>query len=207
MSAPVLKSVNVGRPTEIGDRRTAIRKIAVNGPVWAHRLGIEGDEVADTRGHGGVDRAVYAFAREDLDRWGHELGRELPDGQFGENLTTVGIDVNEALVGEKWRIGDALFEIATVRIPCSTFKIWMGESGHDNTAWVKRFAADDRPGPYLRVLEEGLIQADDAIEVVHRPDHGITVSFMFRALTREQHLWPELLRIPGLAGPVRAGIA
>jgi MOSC domain-containing protein YiiM len=210
VNAPYLRSVNVGQPRLHGGERaelTAIHKHAVSGPVLAHRLGIEGDQVADTEDHGGVDMAVYAFAREDLDRWGRELGKELPDGQFGENLTTVGLDVNEALVGEQWRIGEALFEIAKVRIPCSTFQRWMGESGVDNTAWDKRFTAENRPGPYLRVLEEGLIQAGDPIEVVHRPDHGITVSFMFRALTREQHLRPELLRIKGLAESVRSGIA
>jgi MOSC domain-containing protein YiiM len=90
-----------------------------------------------------------------------------------------------------------------VRIPCNTFKGWLGESGFDNTAWVKRFTQANRPGSYLRVLEEGLIRAGDALEVVRRPEHGITVSFMFRALTTERHLMPELLRIDGLADSVR----
>ena len=88
-------------------------------------LGIEGDQVSDTVHHGGPDQAVYAFAREDLDFWARELGREIRDGQFGENLTTVGIDVNEAEVGERWRIGTAVFEVASVRIPCNDFKNWM----------------------------------------------------------------------------------
>ena len=182
------------------------RKRSLTGPVLAHRLGITGDQVTDTKDHGGPDMAVYAFAREDLDRWAAELGSRDPDGHFAENLTTYGIDVNEALVGERWRIGEALMEIAKVRIPCQTFKGWMGLTGFDDTAWVKRFAADNRPGPYLRVIEEGTVQAGDPIEVVHRPGHGITVSFMFRALTTEQHLLPELLRIEGLAESVRAQI-
>jgi MOSC domain-containing protein YiiM len=204
-----LKSVNVGQPRATGNRdeRTAIHKTAVTGAVRAHRLGIAGDQVGSPEFHGGIDQAVYAFAREDLDLWGRELGAELPDGQFGENLTTAGMDVNEALVGEHWRIGGALLEVSSVRIPCSTFQRWMGESGHDNAQWVKRFTLAGRPGPYLRVLEEGDVQAGDPIEVVHRPDHGITVSFMFRALTREQHLKPQLLRIDGLAVDVRRAIA
>jgi len=205
VSGAYLRSVNVGQPrSETGTReeRTAIRKAAVAGPLRAHRLGIDGDRVGSPDVHGGPDMAVYAFAREDLDRWGAALGRELPDGQFGENLTTYGIDVNEALVGERWRIGGALFEVAKVRIPCNTFKEWMGESGVDNAGWVRRFTEDVRPGPYLRVLEEGLVAAGDPIEVVHRPAHGLTVSFMFRALTTERHLAPELLRIDGLAASV-----
>jgi MOSC domain-containing protein YiiM len=206
-----LRSVNVGQP-ENGEwagslKRSAHRKRSLTGPVLAHRLGITGDQVADVKDHGGPDMAVYAYAREDLDRWASELGREIPDGHFGENLTTYGIDVNEALVGERWRVGEALMEISKVRIPCQTFKGWMGLTGYDATAWVKRFTLDNRPGPYLRVLEEGRVQAGDPIEVVHRPDHGITVSFMFRALTTEQHLAPELLRIEGLAESVRADIS
>ena len=202
-----LLSIHVGQPEYDGwaadFEGTSIRKRPVDGPVRATAFGLEGDRVAHPEFHGGRDMAVYAFAREDYDHWSRELGREAPDGLFGENLTTEGIDVNEALVGERWRIGEAVFEIAKVRIPCNTFKGWLGESGFDNTAWVKRFTQANRPGPYLRVLEEGVIRAGDALEVVRRPDHGITVSFMFRALTTERHLMPELLRIDGLADSVR----
>ena len=205
-----LRSIHVGQPEYDGWAAavdgSSIRKRPVDGPVLATSLGIEGDRVAHPEDHGGVDMAVYAFAREDHDRWGRELRREVPDGMFGENLTTEGIDVNEALIGEQWRIGDALFEIAKVRIPCNTFKGWLGESGFDNTAWVKRFTQDNRPGPYLRVLEEGLIRAGDEIEVVRRPEHGITVSFMFRALTTERELMPQLLRVDGLADSVRESV-
>lgn len=210
VNASFLHSINVGRPrstTGTRDERTAIRKAAAQGPVLATRLGLTGDQVGNPDVHGGPDMAVYAFAREDLDRWAEQLAREVPDGQFGENITTYGIDVNAALVGERWRIGGAVFEVAKVRIPCTTFQRWMGESGYDSTAWVKRFALDGRPGPYLRVLEEGEIRVDDAIEVVHRPDHGISVSDMFRALTTERHRMPELLAIDGLAESVRRQIA
>ena len=205
MSA-LVRSVNVGRPqvaawAEIG--RTSIDKRPLDGPVPVGRLGLEGDEVSDTRHHGGVDQAVYAFAREDLDAWAATLGREVRDGQFGENLTTEGIDVNEAEVGEHWRIGTAVLEVASIRIPCNEFKSWMGECGYDRSAWVKRFTATNRPGPYLRVVEEGVLTAGDAIEVVHRPGHGVTVSTMFRALTTERMLLPQLLRVEGLVDEAR----
>ena len=158
MSA-LVRSVNVGRPreaawAEIG--RTSIDKRPLGGQVRVGRLGLEGDEVSDTRHHGGPDQAVYAFAREDLDTWEARLGREIRDGQFGENLTTEGIDVNDAEIGEHWRIGTAVLEIVSMRTPCNDFRNWMGESGYDRTAWVRRFTATNRPGPYFRVLEEGV---------------------------------------------------
>jgi MOSC domain-containing protein YiiM len=193
-------SVNVGRPepkawSGIG---SAIDKHQVTGEVTVERLGLVGDQVADTHYHGGVDQAVYAFAREDLDYWAEQLGAPIRDGQFGENLTTAGIDVNEAEVGERWRIGSALLEVASVRIPCNNFKSWLGDSGFDNAGWVKRFTAVGRPGPYLRVLEEGALSAGDEIVVEHRPGHGVTVTTMFRALTTDRSLLPSLLRVDGL---------
>jgi len=203
---PTLVSVNVGRPREAawaGIGRTSIDKRPVAGPVLARRLGLEGDQVSDTRHHGGPDQAVYAFAREDLDHWAAELGVEIPDGQFGENLTTRGIDVNEAEVGERWLVGDAVLEVASVRIPCNDFKSWMGRCGYDERAWVRRFAAQHRPGPYLRVVTEGHLRAGDDLTVVHRPGHGVTVSTMFRALTSERSLLPELLKVDGLVAEAR----
>ena len=202
----IVRSVNVGTPcarewADIG--RSAIEKHAVTGPVRVGALGLAGDQVADTVHHGGIDQAVYAFAREDLDDWVERLDAPLTDGMFGENLTTSGIDVNEAEVGERWRIGSALFEVASVRIPCNEFKGWMGDSGIDNAGWVKRFTAVGRPGPYLRVVEEGTLQAGDVLVVEHRPGHGVTVSTMFRALTTERSLLPELLRVDGLVAEAR----
>jgi MOSC domain-containing protein YiiM len=207
---PALRSVNVGRPKDkqwAGLGYTSIDKRPVTGPVLAHRLGLVGDVVSDTKHHGGPDQAVYAFAREDLDRWERELGREIRDGQFGENLTTEGIDVNEAEIGDHWRIGTALFEVAYVRIPCNDFKGWMGESGFDARQWVKRFATTCRPGPYLRVLQEGHVAAGDEIETVHRQGHGVTVSTMFRALTLDHSLLPGLLHIDGLVEQVKVKAA
>ena len=202
-----VRSVNVGLPRErewAGIGRTSIEKRPVVGPVAVGRLGLEGDQVSDTRHHGGVDQAVYAFAREDLDFWVERLGTPIRDGQFGENLTTTGIDVNEAEVGEHWRIGGVLLEVASIRIPCNDFKRWMGVSGYDATAWVKRFAEVGRVGPYLRVLGEGELAAGEPVEVVHRPGHGVTVTTMFRALTSAPELLPRLLRVEGLVAEARA---
>ncbi len=201
-----LRSVHVGRPQPrewAGIGRTAIEKHPVAGAVRATRLGLEGDQVGDTVHHGGVDQAVYAFAREDLDLWAEALGQPIRDGFFGENLTTSGYDVNTAEIGERWQVGTALLEVASVRIPCNDFKGWLGENGYDNTAWVKRFAAPGRPGPYLRVVEEGVLQAGDSIAVVHRPGHGVTVSHMFRALTTDRRLLPDLLAVEDLVDEAR----
>jgi MOSC domain-containing protein YiiM len=199
-------SVNVGRAQDAawaGVGRTAMDRQPVSHPVRATRLGLEGDQVGDTKHHGGPDQAVYAFAREDLDWWEDELGREVRNGQFAENLTTRGIDVNEAEVGERWRIGTALFEVAMVRTPCNDFKSWQRLNGYDDRAWVKRFTLVARPGPYLRVLVEGEVRAGDDLVVAHQPGHGVTVSTMFRALTTDRALLPELARVDDLARVAR----
>ncbi len=205
MNASV-RSVHVGRPRVrdwAGIGRTSIKKHPVGGPVAVGPMGLAGDQVSDTKHHGGIDQAVYVFAREDLDRWVERLGAPIPDGMFGETLTTRGIDVNEAELGERWRVGTALLEVRSVRTPCNDFKCWLGENGYDATGWVKRFAADARPGPYLKVVEAGTVEAGDPITVEHRPGHGVTASTMFRALMGEPELLPELLRVPDLVDEAR----
>ena len=177
-------------PRSAGPRSRSTPSTVPSGPPGS---GSRATRSADTQHHGGVDQAVYAFAREDLDLWSEALGEPIRDGLFGENLTTEGYDVNGAEIGERWRIGSAVFEVASVRIPCNDFKGWLGELGFDNAGWVKRFTAEGRPGPYLRVVEEGELRAGDPIAVVHRPGHGVTVSHMFRALTTDRHLLPDLL--------------
>lgn len=203
MAPATVVSVNVGRARDeewAGRlRRTAIDKRPAEGPVAVRRLGLDGDEVADTEDHGGVHQAVYAFAQEDLDRWTEVLGAPVAPGMFGENLTTAGIDVNESLVGERWRVGSALLEVCEVRIPCSVFQGWLGRHGIEAAGWVRRFTADGRPGPYLRVLEEGEVRAGDPLVVEHRPAHDVTVSTMFRAFTTDRTLLPRLLEVEGLA--------
>ena len=180
-----LLSVNVGTPQAVSwtrAGRTAIAKHAVDGPVAVRELGLDGDQVSNRRHHGGVDKAVYAFAREDLDHWGRELGRELPHGFFGENLTTLGIDVNAAEIGERWQVGSAVLEVASFRTPCRTFSSWLRVNGRDKTSWSRRFTAAGRPGPYLRVVTEGTLAAGDELSVVRRPGHAVTVAAIFRAV-------------------------
>ena len=153
--------------------------------------GLAGDFIGDTEHHGGDDQAVYSFAREDLDFWQQRLGRVLANGFFGENLTTVGIDVNEALIGERWRIGngpDAVeLRVTCPRIPCATFRGWIGEPG-----WLPTFTAVGRPGAYLKVLRSGSVSGGDAITVIRRPNHRVTIAMAFRALTTERALLPGL---------------
>lgn len=202
-----LLSVNVGRPrpaawTTIG--RTSIDKTPTAGPVMVRRLGLDGDQVSNRRHHGGPDKAVYAFAAEDLDRWARELGTDLLPGQFGENLTTTGIDVNEAEIGSRWQVGEALLEITCTRTPCATFRAWQVQCGHDATGWLRRFALEARPGPYLKVLGEGHVQAGDEVTVVHEPGHGVSVSLMFRALLLDPTLLPRLLDVPDLVPEAHA---
>ena len=195
-----LLSLNVGKPQPNPWKHldaTGIDKQPVTGPVavvaprveGTGAVGLAGDRVYDVQHHGGVDQAVYAFAREDLDWWEAELGRALPSGTFGENVTTAGLDVNAALIGERWRIGDTVvLEVSSPRLPCLTFQGWLGEPG-----WIKRFTAAACPGAYLRVIEPGDISAGDPIEVVYRPDHDVTIGLSFRALTLEPELLPRLL--------------
>ncbi|WP_028661145.1 MOSC domain-containing protein [Nocardioides insulae] len=206
---PHIVSVNVGRARArayAGADRTAIDKRSVTGPVAVRRLGLAGDEQGNTAHHGGPDQAVFAFAREDLDDWARELGGPVRDGLFGENLTTAGIDVNAAEVGERWRVGSTLLELSYVRTPCHVFRSWMEVSGFDGSGWVKRYTRAGRPGVYLRVVEEGELRAGDPIEVVHRPGHGITAAAMFHAINIDRSRLPELLVIDGLATKVRARI-
>lgn len=196
-------SVNVGKvrsvPWDSGSLPvTAIEKHAVTGPVRITAYGVEGNQCGDTENHGDEWQRVYAYASEDYAWWERELGATTRPGLFGEQLTTEGVDLNGALMGEVWRVGGALLQISHVRIPCQTFKGWMGASGYDEAAWVKRFTEAGRVGPYFRVLEPGAVQAGDSIEVEDRPDHDLSVQRLFRALTTERALLPHLLQVPGL---------
>lgn len=191
-------SVNVGvvRHTAHSDVRiTGIDKRPVSEPVMVREpgprgvggSGLEGDPICDLRHHGGSDQAVYAYAREDLDWWERELNRILPCGIFGENLTTQGIDLNAALVGERWSVGACVLEVTSPRIPCRTFAGWLAEQ-----RWQRRFTQRGRAGAYLRVITPGAVRAGDPIDAVSRPAHTITIGFMFRAMTTEQTRFAEL---------------
>lgn len=173
--------------------RTGIDKRPVSGRVRAESLGLVGDTIGDLRAHGGVDQAVYAYSREDAAWWACELNRDLPPGCFGENLTTEGIDLTGAVIGDRWRVGDTVLEVSRPRIPCRTLAgFW------DVPDLIKRFTARAWPGAYLRVIEEGELGADDRIDRVHRPGHGVTIGEVFRALTTEPDLLHRLLEAPEL---------
>jgi MOSC domain-containing protein YiiM len=198
-------SVNIGKPRPNPWKPvtlTGIDKQPVGGPVMVTApgpkgtgaVGLAGDRVYDVKNHGGTDQAVYVYAREDLDLWQAELGTSLENGNFGENLTSEGLDVTGALIGERWRIGqDLILEVSCPRIPCGTFEGWLARAG-----WIKRFTQSARPGTYLRVIEPGLIQAGDPVRIEHRPAHDVTVAVAFRALTLEPDLLPLLLTADAL---------
>lgn len=209
---PTVLTVNVAEPrpnpanarilTGI-DKRPVDGSVGVRAPGPMHGglgSGLVGDTIGNQKFHGGDDQAVYAYAREDLDNWQTELDREIANGLFGENLTTAGIDVTNARIGERWRIGsDGLeLEVCQPRIPCRTFAAWLQING-----WMKTFTRSAIPGAYLRLVNPGTVCAGDPIVVTERPDHDITVGFVFRALTLESHLLPELLRADALPDEIK----
>jgi len=191
-------SVNVGRPRMVergdGTESTAIWKAPVEGRVRAAGVNLEGDEQADRTVHGGPDMAVYSYALEDYEWWSTELGRRLEPGTFGENLTLRGVDVTGAAIGERWRIGEALLEISQPRIPCWKLGVRM-----DDPRFVKRFAAAERPGAYLRITEEGELGAGDAVAVEYRPADGVTIADVNRIYLRDRASAARLVDVPALS--------
>ena len=158
--------------------------------------GLVGDVIGNRKLHGGDDQAVYAYAREDLDAWETQIGKSLTNGMFGENLTTSGVDVTEARIGERWRIGtDGLvLEVSAPRTPCRTFEAFL-QLDH----WIKTFTEAAKPGAYLRVVSPGTVRARDPISIDYRPDHDITIGLVFRARMSEPDLLPRLLAANALS--------
>ena len=167
--------------------RSGIDKKPVAGRVAVHPLGLDGDVQVNKKHHGGEGQAVYAYAQADADFWSAELGRDLPPGRFGENLRTSGLDLSAAVIGERWQVGTALLAVTSWRTPCANFARFWGVPD-----LVKRFAAHGATGAYLRVLEPGELGAGDAVEVVSRPDHGISVATAFRIVMNQRSRLPEL---------------
>ena len=190
-------SVNVGKVRTVlldgQPVQTAIWKSPVNGSVRLKGVNFDGDDQADRTAHGGPDKAVYAYAAEDLSWWAGEHGRDVGPGTFGENLTTIGIDLADAVIGERWAVGSTVLEVAQPRIPCFKLGIRMGDR-----RFPALFAAAARPGAYLRIIVPGEIAADDAIRVVSRPRHGLTVGIVERAYHADRRLVPRLLTAPEL---------
>ncbi len=195
-------SVNAGelRTVEFRGRivSTGIYKLPVEGAVRVEGVNLGGDDQADRRVHGGVDKAVYAYASEDYEWWSGQLGRTLPPGTFGDNLTTQGIDVGGAVVGQHWRIGDVALEVSEPRVPCYKLGIRMGDPG-----FPQMFSAAHRPGAYLRIVEEGSLASGDRIEIGTPPGHGLTVGDIARIYDRDHHEAGRLLEVAQLSDPWR----
>ena len=195
-------SVNVGTPRQIAVRRgrplmSAIGKVPVDGRVRVAGVNVDGDDQADRRVHGGPDKAVYAYAWEDTLWWSRELGRELPPGMFGENLTVEGVDVSGAIVGERWRIGTVELEVCQPRLPCAKLGHRFGDQ-----QMVKRFALAGRPGAYLRIVTEGELGTGDEVDITHRPSHGVTVAQVSRAILLDEDELAAAAVAPELPEPL-----
>ncbi len=194
----MLLSVNVGGIREFDYHGqpavSAIWKSPVRGRIAVRGVNLEGDDQADREAHGGPDKAVYAYAIEDTRWWEEELGRSLEYGELGENLTTEGIGVTDALVGERWEIGSAVFEVSEPRVPCWRLAVRM-----EDQLFPRRFTQVGRPGTYLRIVREGDVGARDEMRVVERPNHDLTIGDVFRIYTRDRDDAGRLLSVPEMS--------
>ena len=160
---------------------TSIDKRPVSDSRHITTAGVAGDQRSDIPNHGMPEQAVYAYAREDYEWWEAEHETQIHAGKFGENLTTVGIDVTNAGIGQTWRIGTTLLQVTGPRIPCGTFARWMNLD-----KWVKRVMAEGMPGTYFQVLEAGHITAGDEIKIESTPEHGVTVNDVFQLVSGDR---------------------
>lgn len=195
LATGMIRSVNVGRTRafDYNDRNatSAIWKYAVSGRVPVRGVNLEGDEQADRKVHGGPDKAVYSYAVEDYEWWGTQLGRSPEFGQFGENLTTEGLDLTGAVVGEQWEVGTTVLEVSEPRMPCWKLGVRMSDA-----AFPRQFTKAGLPGTYLRIVTEGEVGEGDEIRVISRPSHGLTVGDIFRIYTSDRHEANRLLQVP-----------
>jgi MOSC domain-containing protein YiiM len=191
-------SVNVGRPREFTydgrPARSAIWKSPVVGRVAARGVNLDGDDQADRKAHGGLHKVVYAYAVEDLRWWEQKIGRPIEYGEFGQNLTTEGIEVNEALIGERWKVGTTVLEVSEPRIPCWRLGVRMNDK-----LFPRRFSEALRPGTYLRIFSEGELGTGDEIQVIERPDHDLTVRDVMRIYVRDRQELGRLLAVSQLS--------
>jgi MOSC domain-containing protein YiiM len=202
----VIEAVNVGEIREASYRgrtiKTAIWKFPVAGTHAIRGVTLGKDVQADPRYHGGTHKAVYAYAGEDTDWWQDELDRELEPGMFGENLTTRGIDVTGARVGELWRVGTAVLRVVQPRTPCFKLGLRFGDA-----RFPRRFGKAHRPGAYLQIIEEGEVTAGDELRVLERPDHDVTMSLVHRALLGDREVIPQILELEDLLPSLRTTLS
>src|ERR1700757_2871813 len=206
---PCLLSVNVGLPRDVAWRgkmvHTAVWKTPVQGRRVARRLNIDGDGQGDLVGHGGEHRAVVVYQIDSFRYWENQLGRnDFTYGQFGENFTVEGLPDTEACIGDHYRIGGALFEVAQPRVPCYRVGIRMNEP-----QMAALLVSHGRPGFYFRVLEEGAIGAGDEIVKVKEGPERVTVTEINALLYLPGHPASGLeraLRIPALSAGWRTSL-
>ncbi|WP_283134066.1 MOSC domain-containing protein [Rhizohabitans arisaemae] len=190
-------SVNIGTavPSDFG--LSALDKRPVQGRHPVTEFGIEGDEQADND-HGGVYYPVYAYAREDLDRWGRELDRRYENGSFGENVTLSGVDIAlNMLLGQFWRLGEVRFEVMGPRIPSPAFLTTVGVG-------LEAFLDAARPGVYLRPIlghpadvAHGGVEAGDDVEILWTPQEHITIGESWTACLGDAETLRRILELPG----------
>lgn len=200
-----LISVCVGLPREVDWKgksvTTGIFKQPVSGRVMVRSLNLDGDQQADLTVHGGVEKAIYAYPMEHYAYWQQELPDEaLPWGAFGENLTVEGLLETTVNIGDRFRIGNTKVMVTQPRFPC--FKLNL-KFGRDDM--VKRFLSSRLSGIYFSVLQEGEIGAGDAIKLVERDEHNITVADIVRIYVREadDDLVRRAIEVPALADDLK----
>src|SRR5205085_6728020 len=194
--------VNVGRPRDVAWRGrtvyTGVWKQPVSGPVMVRRLNIDGDGQGDLAGHGGEMRAVLVYQLDSYRHWQRELGRDdFAHGQFGENFTVSGLADDEVCIGDRYRIGSAVFEVTQPRVTCYRVGIRM-----DDPRIPALLVSHRRPGFYFRVLDEGEVQAGDEIVKVGSGPQQMTVAEVDALLYLPGHPRQQLsraLRIPALS--------
>ena len=195
---PTLISVQVGVPRSVMEHgeevSTGIFKAPVQGRILMRALNLDGDRQADLSVHGGRDKAVYAYPSEHYEFWRKEFPeQELPWGMFGENVTTEGLTEENACIGDRFRIGQAIVKVTQPRMPCYKLGIRFGRPD-----MVKRFLASQRSGIYFSVVEEGLVSADDAIEKIHEDENRLSIADINRAYTDARGNEPLVRRIVSL---------
>ncbi len=203
----LIVSVNVGLPREVEwkHRRvlTAIFKDPVQGIIPLRSLNLDGDRQADLTVHGGPDKAVYGYPLEHYEYWRAQLP-EMPAtlGAFGENLTTRGVLEKDLNIGDQVRIGTALLQVSQPRMPCYKLQVRF-----DRDDMTKLFAVSRRSGFYFSVIEEGEVKSGDAIEIVKRDEHGVSVADvngMYYARKIDRDLMARALQVPGLTAESRS---
>ncbi|PFG27628.1 MOSC domain-containing protein [Corynebacterium renale] len=204
-------STNIGQPRPSGVPRYAMTgidkrpqpyvQVSAPGPEYGDGSGVLHDVVGDSQCHGGEQKAVYAFAREELDYWESILGRSLPNGVFGENLTTEGIDLSRLVINQQVQIGEVLLEVSVPRSPCAKFAAWVQHPG-----WLKKFTAHGDCGAYFRVVSPGVIRPADPIVLREAPDHGITMAEAFAAKMGNKEIARKVVAAHCLPGHHHEGL-